>query len=131
MPRSPGTPCAAPGCPAVGRGRFCAKHKRDESKRIDERRGTAASRGYGHKWRAARSLFLVEHPLCVKCWDIGRLVAASVVDHITPHKGGDALFWSRSNWQALCKRCHDAKTARDDGAFGRNPVSSRATGGRV
>jgi 5-methylcytosine-specific restriction endonuclease McrA len=21
------------------------------------------------------------------------------------------LFWDKTNWQALCKRCHDQKTA--------------------
>ena len=29
--------------------------------------------------------------------------------------GGDPkLFWDRSNWRALCKRCHDQKTGRED-----------------
>lgn len=45
--------------------------------------------------------------------------AASVVDHIVPHKGDQKLFWRRSNWQSLCKRCHDVKTATEDGGFGR------------
>jgi len=29
------------------------------------------------------------------------------------------MFWDERNWQALCKPCHDAKTAREDGGFGR------------
>ncbi|WP_304879789.1 HNH endonuclease [uncultured Parasutterella sp.] len=28
------------------------------------------------------------------------------------------MFWDESNWQALCKRCHDRKTAAEDGGFG-------------
>jgi 5-methylcytosine-specific restriction protein A len=48
------------------------------------------------------------------------VVAAVVVDHIIPHKGDKALFWDSGNWQALCKRCHDVKTATEDGGFGRN-----------
>ena len=32
------------------------------------------------------------------------------VDHIIPHRGDPELFWDRSNWQALCKNCHDRKT---------------------
>lgn len=44
--------------------------------------------------------------------------AASVVDHIIPHKGNDDLFWDMSNHQALCKKCHDIKTATEDGGFG-------------
>jgi 5-methylcytosine-specific restriction protein A len=34
-----------------------------------------------------------------------------VVDHIKPHKGDRGLFWELANHQALCKRCHDRKTA--------------------
>jgi 5-methylcytosine-specific restriction protein A len=48
---------------------------------------------------------------------------AAVVDHITPHGGDEALFWDRDNWQPLCKPCHDAKTAREDGGFGRVAVN--------
>ena len=39
---------------------------------------------------------------------------ASVVDHIKPHKGDYDLFWDEANHQALCKRCHDIKTATED-----------------
>lgn len=30
-------------------------------------------------------------------------------------------MWDSANWQPLCKHCHDAKTAREDGGFGRAP----------
>jgi 5-methylcytosine-specific restriction protein A len=50
---------------------------------------------------------------------LGDTTAANVVDHIKPHKGDQALFWCRDNWQSLCKRCHDYKTATEDGGFGR------------
>ena len=33
-----------------------------------------------------------------------------VIDHIIPHRGDPILFWDRSNWQPLCKDCHDHKT---------------------
>lgn len=46
-------------------------------------------------------------------------MVATVVDHNIPHKGNKVLFWDVSNWQSLCKACHDAKTAREDGGFGR------------
>lgn len=77
-----------------------------------ERRGTAASRGYGHKWRKAREAYLKQHPLCVFCQQRGRLTPATVVDHIEPHRGDMKLFWRRSNWQSLCKPCHDRDKAR-------------------
>ena len=34
---------------------------------------------------------------------------------MVPHHGDMTLFWDEENWQALCKRCHDAKTASEDG----------------
>jgi 5-methylcytosine-specific restriction protein A len=44
----------------------------------------------------------------------GRVVKASVVDHIIPHRGDAELFWNESNWQSLCKSCHDHKTMTED-----------------
>jgi 5-methylcytosine-specific restriction protein A len=63
--------------------------------------------------------------LCVPCKAAGRLVPATVVDHVVPHRGDPALFWDERNWQSLCKPCHDAKTARE-GRWG----WVRAPGGR-
>lgn len=73
-----------------------------------DRRGSAASRGYGHKWRQARLDHLAANPLCVKCKELGRITAATTVDHIIPHKGDQRLFWRRSNWQSLCTTHHSA-----------------------
>ncbi len=33
---------------------------------------------------------------------------ASVVDHISPHKGNLDLFYDRANLQSVCKACHDS-----------------------
>jgi len=44
----------------------------------------------------------------------GKYTKATVVDHVIPHRGDEALFWDRSNWRPLCKRCHDQKTRRED-----------------
>jgi len=38
---------------------------------------------------------------------MGDVTPATVVDHIIPHKGDDKLFWDQTNWQPLCKECHD------------------------
>jgi 5-methylcytosine-specific restriction enzyme A len=59
------------------------------------------------------------HPLCVRCLAQGRITASAVTDHITPHCGDVTAFWSATNHQALCKACHDRKTATEDGGFGR------------
>lgn len=57
----------------------------------------------------ARAAFLALHPLCACCHAL-----ATVVDHITPHRGDDALFWNRLNWQPLCAPCHNRKKQREE-----------------
>ena len=70
-------------------------------------------------WQKARATFLARSPLCVECDKDGLVRAATIVDHIIPHKGDQNLFWDTSNWQPLCKPHHDRKTATEDGGFGR------------
>ncbi|HSH84369.1 MAG TPA: HNH endonuclease signature motif containing protein [Guyparkeria sp.] len=48
------------------------------------------------------------------CQQIGRVTAATVVDHIVPHQGNKELFWDRSNWQPLCAPCHDRHKRRQE-----------------
>ncbi|MHA6692046.1 HNH endonuclease signature motif containing protein [Devosia sp. A449] len=72
--------------------------------RTDTRRPNATARGYDHAWRKARAEFLVLNPWC--SWP-GCNAPASVVDHIMAHRGNQALFWNRANWQALCAPCHN------------------------
>ena len=66
------------------------------------------------KTEDARKFFLKRHPWCIRCKAKGRLVPATVVDHITPHRGDAKLFWDEKNWQPLCKSCHDHKTMTED-----------------
>ncbi|QEL11324.1 HNH endonuclease [Kushneria phosphatilytica] len=75
---------------------------------------TTAQRGYGSKWQRARAQYLANNPLCVICERQGAVTAATVVDHIKPHRGDSKLFWRRSNWQALCKTCHDSVKQRHE-----------------
>lgn len=88
--------------------------KRQAWKRSDARRGSASKRGYNARWRKARAAFLAHNPLCVACEREGATVEAKVVDHIVPHRGDDELFQDRTNWQSLCKACHDRKTGRGE-----------------
>ena len=80
---------------------------------LDRQRPSASRRGYGPRWRKARRIYLARHPLCTACEAAARVVPATVVDHVVPHRGDAALFWDEGNWAALCKQCHDAKTARE------------------
>ncbi|WP_127078394.1 HNH endonuclease signature motif containing protein [Rhodomicrobium lacus] len=94
------------------------ERERERKREFDRYREPSHVRGYNHRWRKARATYLRSHPLCAMCWADGVATPATVVDHITPHKGDSTLFWDTNNWQALCKRHHDEKTAREDSNFG-------------
>jgi 5-methylcytosine-specific restriction protein A len=76
-----------------------------------QERKTTAQRGYGARWQATAKGWLARHPLCAVCAKHGIVKDAACVDHIIPHRGDMAVFWDNENWQSLCKRCHDQKTA--------------------
>lgn len=97
--------------------------------RVKDDRAGSTARGYGSQWQKARLGYLAHHPLCRHCEAEGRTEPATVVDHIKAHKGDMALFWDTANWQPLCKRHHDEKTAREDGAFGRRKPGETHGGG--
>lgn len=65
-------------------------------------------------------MYLQAHPLCADPdkRHVGRIVSATDLDHIIPHKGDMRIFWDRNNWQPLCHECHSYKTAREDGGLG-------------
>lgn len=95
--------------------RLTKSHKVERDTGEQWRQGkTAAQRGYGYKWQKARAGYLKKHPLCRHHEERGKLVLANVVDHIIDHKGDMKLFWDSSNWQPLCKQCHDIKTASEN-----------------
>ena len=112
MPYKPRVPCKHPGCAALvpSGTKYCEAHKALHPEEVR----SAASRGYGRAWQKASRQFLQAHPLCEECQRQGKYVKATVVDHVIPHRGDEKLFWDRSNWRALCKRCHDQKTRRED-----------------
>ena len=83
---------------------------------IEQKYGPLPNRDslYGRRWKKARAAYLRANPLCVFCERRGRVTAATVVDHIIPHRGDARLFWDRSKWQSLCKPHHDsAKQAEE------------------
>jgi 5-methylcytosine-specific restriction protein A len=74
------------------------------------------------RWRRISRAFLKRHPRCgdrpgglpavmSQCRDEGRIVAAVIVDHVTPHKGDPRLAWDQTgNLQALCASCSGRKS---------------------
>lgn len=116
MPMAARKPCTWFGCSALTDGGRCDLHR----KQAEQQRGSARQRGYDSKWEKAREGFLHKHPVCRHCQEgtPSIFTPATVVDHIVPHRGDKDLFWLRSNWQPLCKPCHDRKTATEDGGGG-------------
>ncbi|WP_025052589.1 HNH endonuclease signature motif containing protein [Sulfitobacter noctilucae] len=89
---------------------------RARNQRHDRNRPTASQRGYGSAWRTARAAFLKINDRCAwpRCGAV-----ATVVDHIIAHRGNQDRFWDRSNWQPLCKPCHDRRKQRQERSDGR------------
>ena len=89
-------------------------HRRARNREHDSRRrqsdrcrplyGTA-------RWQRISAAQREAEPLCRMCLARGLTVAATVCDHIVPHRGDEAMFWS-GPFQSLCKPCHDADKQR-------------------
>lgn len=71
-------------------------------------------------WKRIRKAHLLSHPLCVMCKPRGIVQAATVVDHIEPHRGDAAKFYA-GPFQALCKGCHDSLKQTEE-KRGHNPM---------
>ena len=89
------------------------------------------------RWQKARAAFLAEpdNQVCCMCLRAGLLNTGTlhmdgklqedprrmhlVVDHIERHRGDEALFWDRNNWQALCPDHHDIVKQAEDRAAAR------------
>lgn len=78
-------------------------------------------------WHRLRTAQLRDEPLCKFCLEQGRTEAATIVDHIVPHKGDHGLFFDPGNLASLCKTCHDsAKQAAE--RRGVEAIGSRVDG---
>ena len=58
------------------------------------------------RWKRLRTRQLLDYPVCAICADRGLVCAATIVDHVEPHRGD----WNRfvlGKLQSLCKPCHD------------------------
>lgn len=89
--------------------------ERERKRQIDKRRGTAKERGYDAAWRQVRRQKLSLQPLCEMHLERGKLVDATVVDHIRSIEERPDLRLEMSNLRSLCTSCHNARTAADQG----------------
>ena len=92
--------------------RYCPQHQREEWKRHDQARGSAAERGYDAAWREIRDRYLADHPMCERC----KRRPSTMVHHRTPKRQGGSD--DPSNLQALCELCHRQVEAAEGTLFG-------------
>jgi len=110
MPYRASRQCNYPGCKVLSQYTYCPIHRKEIIKQRETSRSSANARGYGRQWQLNSKLFLKDNPLCDICYKAKRLTPATLVHHIKDHKGNYDLFWDISNWQPLCRTCHDKIT---------------------
>lgn len=97
-------PCATPRCSRLlHRGEQCPDHPRRDT------RPSARKRGYDAEWERIRKQVLSEESNCAVCGEIGL-----PNDHVD-HRNGNPHDRSRTNLRRLHERCHNARTAGDQG----------------
>ena len=84
--------------------------KVEEKRRlVDQRRGSAASRGYDSRWAKASASDRKSNPLCEYCRINGfPLTPATCTDHLYPHRWPiyAGVFWKKVWWVSSCNACH-------------------------
>ena len=123
MPQRPNRPCLHRSCSALTRSAsgYCDAHQGEVSGWSDYNAGrTNTERGYGADWRKLRAWVLRrDHGLCQPCHQAGQVTLATEVDHVVSKAQAARLGWTRhqmddhGNLQAICRECHQAKTARE------------------
>lgn len=97
----------------------------NDRKRYDQQRGTATERGYDSKWTEFRD-WLIKQPEFVMC-SMCTGALTNQVDHIERLTGpNDPRKFELENLQGLCRPCHNRKTTRFDGGYGKAPDTSPA-----
>ena len=120
--------CSHDGCPELVESGACPGHQRQ----VEQRRGSAASRGYGRAWQTFRQLFIGMliaagiAPVCgarlfggpsphSRCAAAGRLVQVRLhLDHDPPltdaERQVESAVCDPKRVGFLCETCHNAKT---------------------
>ena len=106
MPLSPLRACKR--CGVAG----CTQHK---PKKVWHSSTTQTRNQYGStRWKRTRAAALARDGyLCQVCTTRGVISSANIVDHITPQHKQQFDFFDLANLQAICKPCHDIKTAEE------------------
>jgi 5-methylcytosine-specific restriction protein A len=104
MPMSAPRPCRRVGCPELvtDRSGYCEAHRREQRRNEDARKPKWHSLYKTARWQRLRMEQLVASPLCERCGAV-----AEVAHHRVPHGGDPGMFYSMSNLESLCNRCHE------------------------
>lgn len=111
MPQKTKKLCAQHGCNRFAdTGNYCSEHARVVAARQDNRRGTAAERGYDWQWHKFRDMYLArpENQFCRLHLSPRCSVLAQCVDHIVPLELGGAKY-DEKNLQPACLACNTLK----------------------
>lgn len=99
----------------MGQSTYKPRHLRDTGKRrelnLERDKRQKMYRG-NDDWRKFSSKFLEVNHTCYCCGE-----KATVVDHVTPHKGDRELFEKSGNHIPLCFVCHNTVTTKFDRNF--------------
>ena len=120
MPYKSKRPCSYPNCSKLVDGQYCDEHKKLRDKEYNRYgRDDFGKKFYNTpEWRFIRKHQLAEHPLCEECLKNGKIVKATMVDHIIPIKqGGNKL--ASSNLQSICWSCHSRKSVKEGSRYGK------------
>ena len=89
--------------------RYCSRRCKDK---INSRRPSEARPLYRYaRWLHLRKAQLSAEPTCRFCALVGIETAATVCDHVYPHRGNVEAFWS-GPFQSLCTECHNRDKQR-------------------
>lgn len=115
MPSRAAIPCRNRECNGLvrdGKCGVCGSQRKERDRVLDERRGTAAQRGYDARWQRLRLMQLASEPLCRDCKTEGRVTMGVEVHHIKAKRdGGEDSF---ENLMTLCKSHHSKRTAKGE-----------------
>jgi len=117
MPTAALRPCGKPGCHELVPSGRCAAHQRALYASHDARRGSPAERGYDRTWQRLRKQKLRANPFCEIETHCATLSfpeqLATEVDHVISIRERPELRLEWTNLRSACKRCHSARTMRD------------------
>lgn len=79
-------------------------------------------------WREVRAAVIMRDGS--RCRSCGRQVTGwAFVDHVVSRRKAPERALDPGNLRTLCRRCHNAKSARADGGFGNEASPRRDSGG--